>query len=71
VLIRDYLSDGEEILLLRQATSLDGGDTLAVVTLIGLPDSFTDAYADAGDGLTVEGDPALNVFTPAEIDRAT
>jgi hypothetical protein len=70
VLIRDYLSDGEEILLLRQATSLDGGDTLAVVTLIGLPDSFSDAYADAGDGLTVEGDPALDVFTPREIDGA-
>jgi len=70
VLIRDYLSDGEEILLLRQAISLDRGDTIAVVTLIGLPDSFADAYADAGDGVTIDGEPALDVFTPREIERA-
>jgi hypothetical protein len=70
VLIRDYLSDGEEILLLRQAISLDQGDTIAIVTLIGLPDSFSDAYADAGAGVTIDGAPALDVFTPREIERA-
>lgn len=70
VLIRDYLSDGEEILLLRQAISLDGGDTIAIVTLIGLPDSFSDAYADATAGVTIDGEPALDIFTPREIERA-
>jgi hypothetical protein len=69
VLIRDFLSDGVEIYLLRQATSLDGGNTIAVVTMIGLPDSFSAAYGDAGDGLTIDGEPALDVFTPREIDR--
>ena len=70
VLTRDYLDNGDEILLLRQAISLDRGDTIAVVTLIGYPETFSDAYADAGNGITVDGEPALDVFTPREIDRA-
>lgn len=70
VLMRDYLSDGEEVIILREALSLDGGDTIALVTLIGFPETFPDAYADAREGITIDGDAAVQTFTPLRIERA-
>lgn len=70
VLIRDYLANGEEMLMLREAISLDGGDTMALVTLVGRPDTFADAFADAADDITIDGDPAALTFTVRQIERS-
>ena len=69
VLLRDYTDDGDEVVILHEAILVDGGDAIAWITLYAEPRAFSDAYADA-EGITVDGDPAFNVFTQRQIDRA-
>jgi len=68
VLIADPLEDGTELWALRQAYSLDGGDTIALVIMIGLDSVFLDALADAQDDITLDGDPVLSLFSVEDIE---
>lgn len=70
VLIADALDNGTELWALRQAYSLDGGDTIAIVLMVGLAASFPDRLADAQDGITIDGDPALTLFSVADVEDA-
>lgn len=70
VVMVDYLSDGEEVIIAKEAILLDDGETIAVVTLITLPPSFGDAYADAEGDIQIDTMSAFNVFSPREVDRA-
>lgn len=72
VLYRDYLEDGTEISMLREATCLDRRcDLMATTMMIGLPETFGDAYADAEDGIEVDGDALFTTFSSRQIDRAS
>jgi hypothetical protein len=70
VLMRDYLTDGDEVLIVKEAILLDGGETLAIVTLIATPDMYVAMYADAENDVEVNGGPALGTFTTRQIERA-
>lgn len=70
VLIADPLEDGGELWALRQAYSLDGGDTIVTVLMVGLSDDFPDYLADAQDGVEIDGDPALSLFSVEDVEDA-
>ncbi|HWV24784.1 MAG TPA: hypothetical protein VNZ58_11390 [Thermomicrobiales bacterium] len=71
VMIRDYLDNGTEIIILRSASCADAAcDTLVLATMIGLPDTFGDAYQDARSGIEVEGNQLFSVLTPRDISAA-
>ena len=70
VLIRDVSDSGNEFIVLHEAIYVDGGDAIAWVTIYGTPESFSDTYADALDGITIDGDAPFSVFTQRQIDRA-
>lgn len=71
VVIRDYLDDGTEVVIMRSATCADSScEHLVVTTMIGLPGSFADAYADARRDITVEGMRLFDALTPREISAA-
>jgi len=70
VLIADPLEDGGELWTLRQAYSLDGGDTIAVVVMIGLGDEFPDLLADAQNDIEIDGDRVLSLFSIEDIEDA-
>jgi hypothetical protein len=42
----------------------------AIVTIFGTPESMVDAYADAEDMVSVDGNDAAGTFTSREIERA-
>jgi hypothetical protein len=70
VVMVDYLSDGEQIIVAKEAILLDDGETIALVTLIGFPESFGDTYADAESDIQIDDVAAFSVFSPREITRA-
>lgn len=70
VLIADPIEDGGELWTLRQAYSLDGGDTIAVVVMIGLGDDFPDLLADVQNDIEIDGDPVLSLFSIDDIEDA-
>lgn len=70
VLIADPLDDGGELWTLRQAYSVDGGDAIAVVVMIGLDDDFIDLLEEAQDDIEIDGDPVLSFFSIEEIEDA-
>lgn len=70
VLISDTFDDGDEFWALRQAYSLDGGDTIAIVLMLGVADDFPDNLEDAQDGISIDGDPALSLFSVDEVEDA-
>lgn len=71
VLYRDYLDDGTEISMLIEVKCLDRRcDLIAYTTMIGTPESFGDAYTDAGDGIEIDGEALLSSFSTRQIERA-
>gem|GEM_PF-2788013 len=71
VLTRDYLDDGTEVIIMRSANCGDANcDVLVLTTFIGLPDMYSDAYADARRGIDVNGDRLFDVFSPRNITSA-
>lgn len=69
VIMRDYLSEGDEVIIAKEAISLDGGETIAVVTMIGFPETFADTYADAEGDIEIDEMYAFNVFRPREVEN--
>jgi hypothetical protein len=65
-----YDSEGREVILIQEVVELDGGDTVAIVTMFGSPVDVADAYADAEDLVTVGDEDAVGTFTPREIENA-
>lgn len=65
-----YSNDGEELILIQEVIDIDGGDTVALITMFGAPEEVADAYADAEDLVTVDGLDLVSTFTPREISRA-
>jgi hypothetical protein len=70
VLTADVLEGGGEFWSLRQAYSLDGGDTIAIVLMLSVADDFPDNLEEAQDGIAIDGDPALSFFSIDEIEDA-
>lgn len=70
VLMRDYLSEGEEVIILKEAVLLNDGETLAVVTLIAAPTMYGEIYGDAEGDVEVGEEPAVSVFSQRQIERA-
>lgn len=70
VLMRDYLSEGDEVIILKEAMLLGDGETMAVVTLIATPTLYADIYADAEADVVIDGGAAVSVFTQRQIERA-
>jgi hypothetical protein len=70
VIYLSYDDDGEEVILVQEVIDLDGGETVAVVTMFASPGSVADAYADAEDLVAIEGTDAVGTFTPREIENA-
>lgn len=70
VFTRDYLSDGGEVLIVKEAILLEDGEHLAIVTLIATPDMFGDIYADGESDVEIAGGPALDTFSTRQIERA-
>lgn len=70
VLIVDTLEDGGELWALRQAYSLDGGDTIAIVLMLGLAEEFPANLEEAQDGIGIDGEDALSLFSIEEIEDA-
>lgn len=70
VFTRDYLSDGGEVLIVKEAVLLEDGEYLAIVTLIATPDMFGDIYADGESDVEIGGGPALDTFSTRQIERA-
>lgn len=70
VLIADTLENGSELWALRQAYSLDGGDTIAIVLMLSLAEDFPDNLEAAQDGIGIDGEDALSLFSIADIEDA-
>ncbi len=70
VLIADTLESGGDLWTLRQAYSLDGGDTIAIVMMLSLAEEFPDNLEAAQDGIEIEGDPVLSLFSVDDIEDA-
>ena len=70
VLISDTLEDGTEFMALRQAYSVDGGDTIVTVLMVGLADDFPANLEEAQDGIGIDGEDALSLFSIADIEDA-
>ncbi len=70
VLIADTLEDGGEVWALRQAYSLDGGDTIAIVLMLSLAEDFPDNLEQAQDGIGIDGEDALSLFSIDDIEDA-
>jgi hypothetical protein len=69
VLIRGFLEDGTEVLVLREAMCADAQcDSLAISMMVGEPNSFPDAYADARSDIEVDGERLIGVFSAREIE---
>jgi hypothetical protein len=65
-----YNDDGDELILIQEVIDIDGGDTVALITMFGAPEDVADAYADAEDLVTVDGLDLVGTFTPREITSA-
>lgn len=70
VLIVEETDDGGELWTLRQAYALDGGDTIAIATMLGLGETFPDRLADAQDDIAIDGDPFLGFFSVDDVEDA-
>lgn len=70
VLMRDYLTEGDEVIILKEARLLDDGEHLAITTLITTPDVFSEMYGDAQDDVSIGGAPAVETLTTRQVDRA-
>jgi hypothetical protein len=70
VLIVDTLEGGGELWALRQAYSLDGGDTIAIVLMLSLAEDFPDNLEAAQDGIGIDGNDALSLFSIDDIEDA-
>lgn len=69
VMYRTYNNDGTELVQLQEVIALDD-NLAAIVSLFTVPEDIGDAYADAEDFLTVDGEDAAGTFTAREVDRA-
>lgn len=69
VLWRDYLDEGGELIIFKEAMLLGDGETLAIVTLIAPPDLYSEIYADAESDVEIDGEPAVSVFSQREVQR--
>lgn len=71
VMIRDYLDDGTEIVIMRSAACADPScDSIVVTTMIGRPEAFADAYRDARSDIALEGMRLFDALTPREVSAA-
>lgn len=71
VLMRDYLGDGTEVMILREVTCLDADcNVVTMATLIGIPAGFVSSYEDAENGIEADGVGIHGVFRAAEIEEA-
>jgi hypothetical protein len=65
-----YDGEGEELILVQEVLDIDGGETVALVTMFGTAAELADAYADAEDLVAVDGIDLVSTFTPREIENA-
>lgn len=70
VLYRDYLSDGEEVLILVEASVLEDEEHMSIVTLMSYPDEFIGVVDDADADVSVDGGDVLNTFRVRDIENA-
>ena len=70
VFTRDYLDDGQEVLIHKEVMLSVDGETLIIVTLISTPDMYVDIYGDAESDIQLDGDRLLSTFTTRQIERA-
>ncbi len=69
VMYRTYNADGTELVYSQEVIALDD-NLVAIVSLFAVPEDISDAYADAEDLLTVDGQDAAGTFTAREVERA-
>ncbi len=70
VLTRDYLSEGDEAIILKEAVLMGDGETLAVATLISTPNMYGEIYGDAEGDVVIDGEAAVSVFTQDDVEAA-
>lgn len=70
VLYRDYLSDGEEVIILMEATMLEDEEHMSIVTIMSYTDEFVDVVDDASAGVSVDGGDVVNTFRVRDIENA-
>ena len=64
-----YDAEGNPLILVQEAIFIDD-EVTALVTIFGTPETIADAYADAEDLVSVDGNDAAGTFTSREIERA-
>ncbi len=69
VMYRTYNADGTELVYSQEVIALDD-NLVAIVSLFAVPEDMSDAYADAEDMLSIDGQDAAGTFTAREVDRA-
>lgn len=70
VILRDYWSVGEEVTIVMEATVLQDGEHLAIVTIMSYTETIKDAVDDADADVSLVGGDLLDTFRVRDVSRA-